>query len=341
MFEKVKEVPMPQEMKERQGLNAQQFALKKRRDEEIADIITGRDKRMLIVIGPCSADNEDAICDYVSRLAAVQEKVKSKLMIVPRIYTGKPRTKGEGYKGIFHSPDPSKGTNIAEGIVAMRKMLIRAVAESGLTAADEMLYPENYDYVEDLLSYVAVGARSCENQYHRLVSSGVDVPVGLKNPTNGNMDVLLNSIYAAQIPNEFKYYGWQVKTQGNPYSHAVLRGAVDLRGVNVPNYHYDEVIKFTSQYEKSGLKNPSIIIDVNHSNSNKRALQQIRIIREILFNIKTDSEYAKFIKGFMIESYIEDGRQEIGENTYGKSITDECLGWEKTEALLYEIAEKI
>lgn len=341
MFEKIIEIPSPQAAKTFQKLTPAQAALKKRRDGEIADIIAGRDKRMLLIIGPCSADNEDAVCDYVFRLAKLYEKVKDKLMIVPRIYTGKPRTKGEGYKGIFHNPDPNKGTDITEGLFIMRKMLIRAISESGLTAADEMLYPENYDYVEDLLSYITIGARSSENQYHRLVASGVDVAVGIKNPMNGSTGVLLNSIYAAQLPNEFKYYGWQVKTLGNPYAHAILRGAVDLNGVNVPNYHYDDILKFSAAYEKSGLSNPSVIIDTNHSNSDKRALQQTRIVKEILFNIKTDAAYGRFIKGFMIESYIEDGAQRIGENTYGKSITDECLGWEKTERLLYEIAESI
>jgi 3-deoxy-7-phosphoheptulonate synthase len=341
MFQKIKEIPSPQEVKEKQGFNKLQKEIKLTRDKEITDILAGRDSRLLIVIGPCSADNEDAVCDYVFRLAKINEKVKDRLMLVPRIYTGKPRTKGEGYKGIFHSPDPKKGTDITEGLFAMRKMLIRAVAESGLTAADEMLYPENYDYIEDLLSYVAIGARSAENQYHRLVASGIDVPVGIKNPMNGSMDVLLNSINAAQIPNEFKYYGSQVKTSGNPYAHAIFRGAVDLNGINVPNYHYENVVNFSNAYQKSGLLNPAIIVDVNHSNSNKRAMHQTRIVKEILFNMREDKAYAKYLKGFMIESYIEDGRQEIGENVYGKSITDECLGWEKTAQLLYRIAESV
>jgi len=341
MFEKIREIPSPKEVKEFQSLSPAQAELKKRRDREVAEIIAGRDKRALIVIGPCSADNEDAVCDYAARLSKLSEKVKDKLMLVPRIYTGKPRTKGEGYKGISHSPNPRKGADIVNGIKAMRKMLIRVISESGLTAADEMLYPENYDYVEDLLSYVTIGARSSENQYHRFVASGVDVPVGIKNPMNGSTAVLLNSIYAAQISNEFKYYGWQVKTPGNPFAHAILRGAVDLNGKNVPNYHYDDVLKFGEAYEKSGLKNPAVIIDVNHSNSDKRALAQTRIVKEILFNIKADADYARFIKGFMIESYIADGAQDVGGGVYGKSITDECLGWEKTERLLYEIADNI
>jgi len=341
MFIKIKEIPSPDEVKNIQSFSAAQLELKKQRDKQIVDIIAGKDNRVLIIIGPCSADNEEAVCEYARRLAEVNEKVKDKLMLVPRVYTGKPRTKGEGYKGIFHSPDPKKGTDITEGIFAMRKMLIRVMSESGFTAADEMLYPENYDYVEDLLSYVAIGARSCENQYHRLVASGIDVPVGIKNPMNGSLAVLLDSIHAAQIPNEFKYNGLQVKTYGNPNAHAILRGAVDLNGVNVANYHYENIVNFAAMYEKSNLKNPAIIVDVNHSNSNKRALQQTRIIDEILLNIKADPVYGKLLKGFMIESYIEDGRQEIDSNVYGKSITDECLGWEKTERLLYQIAESI
>jgi len=341
MFKKITQIPEPEVLKAQNSLAPKLVKIKQERDQELRNIIAGKDPRKIVIIGPCSADNEDAVCDYVARLAKVYDKVKSKLMLVPRIYTSKPRTKGEGYKGIFHNPDPKKGTDITDGIGKMRKMLIRAINESGLTAADEMLYPENYDYVEDLLSYVAIGARSTENQYHRLVASGIDVPVGVKNPMNGSMNILLNSIYAAQIENEFKYFGWQVKTDGNPYAHAILRGAVNLHGDNVQNYHYDDVVNFAHQYEKSGLKNPAAIIDVNHSNSNKYALNQVRIVREILFNIKHDQTYAKFFKGFMVESYLEDGRQEIGENVYGKSITDECLGWDKTERLLYEIAEAL
>jgi len=270
MFTKIKEIPTPCAVKEKIGFTKEQAKLKLAKDKEIQNIISGSDKRMLLVIGPCSADNEEAVCEYVNRLAKLNEEVKEKLLIVPRVYSGKPRTKGEGYKGIFHTPNPKNGeTDIASGILAMRKMLVRIAKETGFTAADEMLYPENYDYVEDLLSYIAIGARSSENQYHRLVSSGVDVPVGIKNPMNGSHQVLLDSIYATQISNEFKYNGWQVKTGGNPFAHAILRGAVDLNGVNVPNYHYESIINFTESYEKKGLKNPAIIVDVNHSNSNK------------------------------------------------------------------------
>jgi len=341
MFTKVIKIPEPDVLKKTVALSPALAKQKLAKDEEVRKIINGKDKRKLVVIGPCSADNEDAVCDYALRLAKVYEKVKSKLLIIPRIYTGKPRTKGEGYKGIFHNPDPKKGTDIAEGLLAMRRMLVKAATESGLTAADEMLYPENYDFVEDLLSYVAIGARSSENQFHRLVASGIDVAVGIKNPMNGSGTVLLNSIYAAQIENEFKYFGWQVKTNGNPYAHAVLRGAVDIYGNNVQNYHYDDVVKFASEYEKSGLKYPAVIVDVNHSNSDKRPEAQVRIVKEILFNIKHDTNYAKFFKGFMIESYLEDGRQEIGGGKYGCSITDGCLGWDKTEKLLYEIADNV
>jgi len=341
MFTKVKAIPSANEMKKAATFTTKQAEIKKKRDNEIKEVIVGKLDKKLVIVGPCSADNEDAVCEYVAKLAKVNDKLSQKLVIVPRIYTGKPRTKGEGYKGMIHSPDPTKGTDIVEGILAMRKMLIRACAESGLTAADEMLYPENYEYVEDLLSYVAIGARSSENQYHRLVASGIDVAVGIKNPMNGSMDVLLNSIYAAQIPNEFKYHEFQVKTQGNLFSHAVLRGAVGLVGQNFPNYHYESVVNFTQGYEKSGLKNPAIVVDVNHSNSGKRAMQQPRVVREILSNMKADKEYGKFIKGFMIESYLLDGRADPGKAKYGQSVTDDCLGWENTEKLLFEIAENV
>ncbi|MCL2847683.1 MAG: 3-deoxy-7-phosphoheptulonate synthase [Firmicutes bacterium] len=341
MLKKISTVPSPKKLKEEIPISDSLVRQKALRDKEIKNIIAGRDNRKLVIIGPCSADNEDAVCDYVNRLAKLSEEVNKQLMIIPRIYTGKPRTKGEGYKGIFHSPKPGEGTFISAGLTAMRQMLVRVMAESGLGTADEMLYPENYDYVDDLLSYITVGARSSENQHHREVASGIDVAIGIKNPMNGSLTTLLNSIYAAQIPSEFKYRGHQVKADGNEFAHAILRGAVDRRGNNVQNYHYDDVVKFVSDYEKEGLKNPGIIIDVNHSNSDKKALEQIRVVKEILFNLKQGSTYTKYFKGFLIESYIEDGRQEIGENIYGKSITDECLGWEKTKKLIYEIASSV
>ena len=341
MLNKISKLPTPEELKQEIPFSKSLIKQKLEKDIEIKSVIDGTDLRKLVIIGPCSADNEDAVCDYVSRLAKLSDKVKSKLLIVPRIYTGKPRTRGEGYKGIFHSPVPGEGTFILAGLHAMRSMLIRVVRESGLGVADEMLYPENYDYVDDILSYITVGARSSENQHHREVASGVSVAVGIKNPMNGSLATLLNSIYAAQIASEFKHGSYQVKTEGNDYAHAILRGAVDRRGNNVQNYHYDDVVKFVDEYETEGLKNPGVIIDVNHSNSDKRALEQIRVVREILFNLKQSAAYAKHFKGFLIESYIEDGRQEIGQNIYGKSITDECLGWAKTEKLIFEIAENV
>ncbi len=341
MFDKIKRILPPDEVKATTSLSAAQQKIKLSRDAEIRNIISGQDKRFLVVIGPCSSDNEDSVCDYVARLAKVSDKISSKVLIVPRIYTNKPRTRGEGYKGMLHQPVPTKETDIQEGIYAIRRMHIRAISESGLTSADEMLYPDNLGYVDDLLSYITVGARSTENQQHRLVASGIEVPVGIKNPMNGSIPVMLNSIYAAQISNEFKYLEYQVKTCGNKYAHAVLRGAVDLFGNNIPNYHYEDVLKVSELYQKSGLSNPSVIIDTNHSNSDKKPLEQVRIVREVLTNYRHYKDFAKFVKGFMIESYIEDGNQPAGGAEYGKSITDGCLGWAKTEKLLYEIAEKI
>lgn len=341
MFVEVKDIDMPEKIKAMSPLPAELVALKRERDEQTKAIIRGEDKRLLVMIGPCSADNEDAVVEYVTRLSKVQEKVKDKILLVPRIYTNKPRTKGEGYKGMFHQPDPNSVTDIQEGILTLRRMHIRAIKESGLTAADEMLYPDNYPYVDDLLTYVSIGARSSENQQHRLVGSGVDMALGVKNPTNGSIPVLLNSIYACQISNEFKYNFKQVKTPGNPYAHAVLRGAVDNNGVNIPNYHYEDVVKLSELYEKSGLKNPAIIIDTNHSNSGKNYLHQIRIVHEVLNNRHHSPEFAKYFRGFLIESYLQDGAQDIKGKEFGKSITDPCLGWEKSYKLLMEIADKV
>ena len=341
MFDKIKKIPSAEEIKKSLPLSESGKKLKSARDAELKAIIDGRDKRKVLIIGPCSADSEPAVLDYISRLAKVAENVKEKLFIVPRIYTNKPRTRGDGYKGMFHSPNPHKGTDIHAGILSMRDLHIRSIEQSGLSAADEMLYPENYEYLEDLLSYVAVGARSSENQQHRLVASGVDVPVGVKNPMFGSLPVLLNSIYAAQISNEFKYGSYQVKTSGNPYAHAVLRGCVDSFGNNMPNYHYEDVIKLYDMYTKQGLKNPALVIDVNHSNSNKNPFEQERIVREVVANIKTCDKFRELVKGFMVESYIVDGNQSSDGNVYGKSITDGCIGWEKTEALIYGIAENL
>ncbi len=341
MFERIKEIISPEEVKKILPLSERGKSVKSERDAQLKKIICGQDSRKVMIIGPCSADNEVAVLDYISRLSRVAEEVKDRLFIIPRIYTNKPRTRGDGYKGIFHNPNPCKGTDIQEGIMAMRHMHIKSIEETGLTAADEMLYPENYDYLEDLLSYVAVGARSSENQQHRLVASGVDVPVGVKNPMFGSMAVLLNSIYATQIPNEFKYGKYQVKTAGNAYAHAVLRGSVDSFGNNIANYHYEDVIKFYDMYKQQNLKNPAVIIDVNHSNSNKNPFEQVRIVKEIVSNINSCDKFKELVKGFMIESYIEDGNQSPDGAVYGKSITDGCLGWEKTSKLIYDVAEHL
>ena len=289
--------------------------------------------------GPCSADNEDSVCDYVNRLAKVNEKVKDKLILVPRIYTNKPRTTGEGYKGITSQPDPEKKPDFLAGLMAMRKMHIRAIKETGLTAADEMLYPENWGYVSDILSYVAIGARSVEDQQHRLTVSGFDVAAGMKNPTSGDFSVMLNSVYAAQHPHSFIYTGWEVNTHGNDLAHTVLRGATNKHGANIPNYHYEDLIRLWDMYEKMDLKNPACVIDANHSNSNKQFREQIRITKEVMHSRKLSPDLHKLVKGVMIESYIEEGNQKVGAGCYGKSITDPCLGWEDSERLIYDIAE--
>ncbi len=342
MFEKIKTIMSSEELKALVPVSAEIAKIKAERDKAVMDIIAGRDKRLLIIVGPCSADNETAVCDYVSRLAKLADEIKDKIFIVPRIYTNKPRTKGEGYKGIMHNPDPHKmETDIQAGIIALRKMHLRAISESGLSSADEMLYPENHVYLDDLLTYVAVGARSSENQQHRLVASGVDIPVGIKNPMNGSMPVTLNSIYAAQIPNEFKYRTCQVRTQGNPYAHAILRGSVDVYGNNIPNYHYEDLIRFHDMYLAQNLKNPAVIVDSNHSNSGKNYLEQIRIVKEVVDNLRHCDKIRSLVKGFLIESYIEDGAQQPGGDEYGKSITDPCLGWEKTKDLLLRVADKL
>ncbi len=341
MFEKVNKIISADEAKAIVPMTAELTAVKAERDKQLRAIIDGSDKRKVIIIGPCSADNEDAVVDYVTRLAKLEEEVKDKLMLMPRIYTEKPRTKGEGYKGMFHSPNPQTGkTDIQNGICNLRHMHIRAIRESGLTAADEMLYPDNLDYVSDFLSYIAIGARSTENQQHRLVASGIDVPVGVKNPMNGSFSVTLNSIYAAQIPNEFKYGGWQVRTTGNKYAHAVLRGVVDVYGNNIPNYHYEDVIRFYEQYLKQHLANPAIIIDTNHSNSGKNAFEQIRIAKEIFNNMQYEN-FNTVVKGLLVESYIEDGNQCVDGGVYGKSVTDPCLGWAKSERLIRDLAEML
>lgn len=338
-FEFIKKLPTPDEIREQFPFPAELAHLKAQRDQEIRDVITGKSNKFLVIIGPCSADNEDAVCEYVSRLAKVNEKVKDKLILIPRIYTNKPRTTGEGYKGIIHQPDPEKKPDFLAGLIAMRKMQIHAIEVSGLTAADEMLYPENWGYVSDLLSYVAIGARSVEDQQHRIVVSGFDVPSGMKNPTSGNLTVMLNSVYASQHPHSFIYRGYEVKTNGNELAHTVLRGSTNKHGSNLPNYHYEDLNLLLKLYEERDLKNPATIIDANHSNSNKEFEQQIRIVKEVMHSRKLSSDIHKLVKGVMIESYLEEGCQKVGGGIYGKSITDPCLGWEATERLIYDIAE--
>ena len=330
---------IPKEIKEMFPVTEEMATLKKKRDAEIKDIIAGRSKKFMLIIGPCSADNEDAVIDYISRLIPVQEKVADKIFIVPRIYTNKPRTTGKGYKGLLHQPDPNLNEDMLKGIIAVRETHIRAVKETGFTCADEMLYPENHRYLSDLLSYVAVGARSVEDQQHRLTASGLDIPVGMKNPTSGDFSVMMNSITAAQSSHTFIYRGWEVTSKGNPYAHAILRGYVNKRGRSLPNYHYEDLITVCDMYHQEGLENPAIVVDTNHANSGKKYLDQIRISKEVIHSMRSNADIGNMVKGLMIESYIEDGCQTIGEGVYGKSITDPCLGWEKSEKLIYELAE--
>ena len=337
-----KELPLPARLKEEIPLSPELAEIKARRDEEIRAVFTGESDRFLVIVGPCSADNEDAVCEYVSRLAKVSEKVSDRLILIPRIYTNKPRTTGEGYKGMLHQPEPDKAPDLLGGIIAIRKMHLRAIAETGLTAADEMLYPENRSYLDDILSYEAIGARSVENQQHRLTASGMDIPVGMKNPTSGDFSVMLNSVTAAQWPHTFIYRGCDVTTDGNDLAHVILRGGVDKYGTCVPNYHYEDLVRLLEQYEERELKNPAAVIDANHSNSNKQYKEQIRIVSEVLHSRRYHPGLKKLVKGVMIESYLEEGNQPITDHrVFGKSITDPCLGWDDTEKLLYQIAESV
>ena len=336
-----RKLPIPKDLKEQFPADKRVKKIKSERDPEIARIFEGKSDRLLLIIGPCSADNEDSVLDYVSRLSKVQEKVKDKIWIVPRIYTNKPRTTGGGYKGLVHQPYPEKKPDMLQGLIAVRELHQRAILESGLTCADEMLYPENHRYVSDLLSYVAVGARSVENQEHRLVSSGAGIPVGMKNPTGGDLSVMMNSITAAQGKHTFIYRGWEVQSLGNPYAHAILRGYVDKHGQTFTNYHYEDLMQLYDLYQEKGLVNPSVIVDTNHANSGKNYLQQIRIAKEVIHSCKISKDIRSLVKGLMIESYIEDGNQKIGAGCYGKSITDPCLGWDKSEQLIYEIADAL
>lgn len=339
-FTFLNQLPSPAEIKRDFPLSEELKQLKKERDAMISDVITGKDDRFLVIIGPCSADREDAVCDYVSRLTKIQEDVADRLIIIPRVYTNKPRTTGEGYKGIASQPDPEKAPDMIEGLIAMRKMHIRTIKESGLTCADEMLYPENWGYVEDLLSYVAIGARSVEDQHHRLTVSGFDVASGMKNPTSGDFSVMLNSVYAAQHAHHFTFSGYEVRTTGNPLAHTILRGAVSKHGNCVQNYHYEDLVRLSDMYASMDLVNPATIVDANHSNSNKQFKQQIRIVREIMMSRQFSSDVKNLVKGVMVESYLEEGSQKISDHqVYGKSITDPCLGWEDSEKLLYMIAE--
>lgn len=335
-----RKLPIPKEIKEMYPLSDEIKAVKAERDREIADVLSGKSNKFILIIGPCSADNEDSVIDYIGRLARVNEQVKDKLVIIPRIYTGKPRTNGMGYKGMLHQPDPAKPEDMLEGIIKIRELHARAIKETHLTCADEMLYTENYRYLSDLLSYVAIGARSVEDQQHRLVASGMECPVGMKNPTSGTLSVMFNSIQAAQAKHTFIYRGWEVVSDGNPLAHAILRGAQNKHGQTIPNYHFEDLKLCCDMYSEKGLQNPAIIVDTNHSNSGKLYLEQVRIAKEVLHSMRHSPDtVGKTVKGLMIESYIEDGCQKIEEGVYGKSITDPCLGWEKSEKLILEIAD--
>lgn len=337
----IRKLPIPKDIKSEFPVPPPLAAVKEKNDSEIAAVLSGKDNRLLLIIGPCSADREDAVIDYISRLRVLQEKVKDKILFIPRIYTNKPRTTGDGYKGMLHQPDPTAMPDLLQGIIAIRKIHLRALTETGFSCADEMLYPENYRYLSDILSYVAIGARSVENQQHRLTASGMDIPVGMKNPTGGDLSVMMNSITAAQHPHAFLYRGWEVQTKGNPLAHAILRGYVNKHGEALPNYHYEDLNHLYEIYENSGLKNMALIVDTNHANSGKKHLEQVRIAKEIMHSCRHCPNVRKMVKGLMIESYIEDGCQKIGDNIYGKSITDPCLGWEKTERLVYDLAEQL
>ncbi len=337
LFER--KLPIPLEVKNQYPLSEKTQKIVEERAEEIRKIFTGESDKLILVIGPCSADNEDSVIDYISRLRKVQDKVEDKIFIIPRIYTNKPRTTGDGYKGMLHQPDPNEKPDMYKGIVAIRQLHMRALNETGFSCADEMLYPENHRYLSDILAYVAIGARSVENQQHRPTASGLDIPVGMKNPTSGDISVMMNSITAAQHKHTFIYRGWEVHSEGNPLAHAILRGYVNKHGQSLPNYHYEDLVHLAENYASSGLENPAVIVDTNHANSGKKHLEQVRIAKEVLHSCRHDNDVKKIVKGFMIESYIEDGAQKIGENTYGKSITDPCLGWDKTERLILDLAD--
>ena len=336
-----RKLPIPKEIKAQYPLSQQLAEIKAERDLRIAQVFTGESDKMILVVGPCSADREDAVLEYATRLAALQEKVADKLILIPRVYTNKPRTTGDGYKGLLHQPNPEEKPDMLEGVIAIRRLHTSVLAQTGLPTADEMLYPDNYRYLSDLLSYIAIGARSVENQEHRLTSSGIDVPVGMKNPTSGDISVMLNSIMAAQHPHMFIYRGWEVETTGNPLAHAILRGYVNRHGESLPNYHYEDLEHLYNNYCQRGLANIALLVDANHANSAKQYAEQPRICKEVLHSCRHNGDIKRMVKGFMIESYLEDGCQKIGEGVYGKSITDPCLGWEKTQRLILDIADLI
>ena len=336
-----KEIISPEVLQELYSLTPEQKKQKEIRDAQIRDVITGESDKFLLIIGPCSADHEDSVCEYITRLAKMQEKVEDKILIIPRIYTNKPRTTGEGYKGIVHQPDPEKEPDFMEGLIAMRKMHLRAISETGLFSADEMLYPENWPYISDILSYVAVGARSVEDQQHRMTVSGMDVPAGMKNPTSGDFSVMLNSCIAAQSSHTFLYRGYEVTTDGNPLAHTILRGAVNKHGQSIPNYHYEDLERLHEKYSLLGLQNPACIVDANHSNSGKKYYEQPRIVDEVLHSRMVNPAISELVKGVMVESYLLPGCQKVNEHEFGKSITDPCLGWEETERLIDKIASHL
>ncbi len=336
-----RKIPIPQDVKKEFPLTKKMIAVKTQRDEEINKIFEGTSDKFILIIGPCSADRNEPVLEYISRLRKVEEQVSDKIIIIPRIYTNKPRTTGQGYKGMLHQPDPVGKPDMYKGIVAIRELYLTALRDYDFSCADEMLYPENHRYLSDLLSYVTIGARSVENQQHRLTASGLAIPVGMKNPTGGDLSVMMNSIIAAQSSHTFLYRGWEVTSEGNPLAHAILRGYIDYAGKNVSNYHYEDLLQVNELYAKSGLMNPSVIVDTNHNNSGKQYLEQIRIAKDVVHSRNQNSDIKRLVKGLMIESYLEDGAQSIGEHIFGKSITDPCLGWEKTEQLIFDIADKL
>ena len=340
-MEFLRKLPVPQQVKSRYPLTEDLIKIRDERLKEILDIFSGKSDKFILVIGPCSADNREPVLDYISRLRIVQDEVKDKIFIIPRIYTNKPRTTGDGYKGMLHQPDPHERSDMLSGILAIRDLHMSALKDYGFTCADEMLYPDNYRYLSDLLAYVAVGARSVENQQHRLTASGIEVPVGMKNPTSGDLSIMMNAITAAQHKHTFIYRGWEVVSSGNPYAHAIMRGYIDYAGKCVSNYHYEDLVKLYDVYGKSGLSNPAAIIDTNHANSGKQYLEQIRIAKDVVYSRNHNPDIKNMVKGLMIESYIEDGAQKIGEDIYGKSITDPCLGWDKTRDLILKLADTI